>query len=70
MSSSEKNTPSHRAYVVAKTEDGDDAWTEIGAVWPTKSGTSFSLKCKSEIVLTPATRVILRTVTAKQGGAA
>ena len=72
MSNPEKSAPTHRAYIVTKADDGKDAWSELGALWPTKNGNGLSLKCKGEVVITPQTRIIIRarTVAPKKGGAA
>lgn len=69
MTDTKSNAPTHRAYIVTKTDD-KDTWQEIGALWPTKNGEGFTLKVKNEITLTSATRIIIRTAGAKKGGAA
>ncbi|MBS0448496.1 MAG: hypothetical protein JSR59_21450 [Proteobacteria bacterium] len=38
--------PTHRAYIVESTPEGSERksrWTEVGAVWPHRSGHGFDL---------------------------
>ena len=39
-------SPSHIAYVVRESK-GKSFWTRIGAAWPTKDGTGFSVQLEA-----------------------
>lgn len=49
------NKPTHKAYVVTKTKEGDDGkaiWHEVGAVWPHKNGNGFDIVITEGISVT------------------
>ena len=62
-----KNRPTHRIFSVTRPTDGDAKWTEIGAAWPHKDGQGFNLKF--DAMPANGADVVLRTITAKKGGA-
>jgi len=62
-----KNRPTHRIFSVTKNAESGSKWTEIGAAWPHKDGQGFNLKF--DAMPANGAEVVLRTVTAKKGGA-
>ncbi len=62
-----KNRPTHRVYSVTKNAENGSKWTEIGAAWPHKDGQGFNLKFNA--MPANGAEVVLRTATAKKGGA-
>ena len=62
-----KNSPTHTLYVV--TGDGEKKrWTEVGAAWPHKDGSGFSLSLEA---LPANGRLVMRPVgrAPEKGGA-
>ena len=62
-----KALPSHRVYSVSKQGEKKATWTEIGAAWKHQDGKGFNLSFTARPLEGAA--IILRTVTAKKGGA-
>jgi hypothetical protein len=65
--SNTKARPTHRIYSVTKNGDSKANWQEIGAAWPHKDGKGFSLKFTARPL--DGAEIVLRTATAKKGGA-
>jgi hypothetical protein len=60
----DKNTPTHRAYYVAKKNESDSKpeWLELGAVWPHKDGKGFDVVLKLMPIEDFNGRITLRAV--------
>jgi hypothetical protein len=62
-----KAQPAFRIYSVSKNGDKKATWQEIGAAWPHKDGKGFNLAFAARPL--EGAEVVLRSVTAKKGGA-
>ena len=62
-----KTRPTYRIYSVTKKGDSKTNWQEIGAAWPHKDGKGFNLKFAARPL--DGAEIVLRTATAKKGGA-
>lgn len=62
MTTTPKNTPSHKMYRVIKgrTEHDKDIWTEIAALWQHKDGNGMSVKFKANEAYVPGAEYVIR----------